>query len=621
LGLKTTDIDAPDEILELVSELVKDGEQAQKHYHLIAERNENWAEGRQFVDIAQRSQTLADLDWHPDLPKICQNHLRNLVNTYSARLMEDRPDATAWPTSNDPAAVASAEIGRKFIDYHGREIQLDQLMDDVGRIGTIHAIAGFKICFNPAADRVEWEPVSIYDFLLDPAATSYMDAKWVVFRTHVDPYQAQAELSGAGIDEEPPVEAYRVNGSEEVDGTEVLEIWHKPTARLPQGLFAKIIGRHVLDARPYPYVFRNLENPQGKPDAVLPLVYFKIDSKRGTPYADTWLSDVIGEQRLVNENEAFLYRIKKETAMVKMAVEDKSVVEQLTSGSQLIISPSGLGANGYMAPPQINTLLFADRDYHFKRMYDLAGLNEQLVGVDSVKSGTSAKQLAYMNKLDGEKHARTKKSIEQMLINAWKLTLQLVQHYYLDERIMRIAADEGFATQAFKGADIQGISVNLQPRPGLARMAASTIAEAESDVAAGIRNPNEMAGIRETGFTEQAAVANTKRIVQLEIAGILRGAQPQVDPHLLAPVAAQEAQDIAALLASQGVAPELIQAVQAYAEAYRQLAQQKQQAQQAQQQPGPQPGQRQKAATKPEPVGAERKDQVAAQMKAEGAQI
>lgn len=620
MALRQTDITSHDDVRELASELLKDGESGQISYHVIAERNENWAEGRQFVDIGQRSQTIVDLDWHPDLPKIVQNHLRNLVNTYSARLMEDRPDATAWPTSNEPRSRASAEIARRFIEYFAKEIQLDQLMDDQARIGTIHAVAGFKICYSPAADRVEWSPVSIYDFLIDPSAKDYRDAKWVLFRTHVDPYQAEAELRAAGIEDDPPVQSVKVNGQEEVDATEVIEVWHKPNARLPEGLFAKLIGKHVLAAKPYPYTFANLENPSAPPESVLPLVYFKIDSKRGTPYADTWLSDVIGEQRLLNENEAMLHRIKKETAMVKMAVEDKAVLQQLTNNSQVLVSQGGLAANGYMAPPQINSLLFADRDFHFKRMFELAGLNEQLAGVENIKSGTSAKHLAYLNKLDSQKHSRTRKSIEQMLINAWKLTLQLVQHYYLDERIMRITADEGFSTLAFKGADIQGITIDLQPAPGLNRMAASQIAEAEADVEAGIRQPGEIAGIRESGFAEPAAVANTKRIVRLEIAAMLKGAPaPQIDPFLLAPVAAQEALDVAALLRDQGIAPELIQAVQAYGEAYKQFAQQQAAAQQ-QQQP-PQKGGKGKKATAPKPIGAEAKDQVAAQMRAEGAQL
>lgn len=618
MGLIETDIKNQDDVRFLVEELTKVGTEAQRRFHLVAERNELWVSGEQFADINVHSQTIVDLDWKTDLPKIVQNHLRNLLNTYKARITADRPDATAWPTNNTPEALASAEISRKFMEYFAKEIQMDTLVDEVVRIAALHGCGGFKICYNPAKAEVEWKPVSIFDFVVDPAANWTDDANWVVFRTHVDPYQARAEMQAAGIDEDPPIEMHKTNNQEEIEGTEVIELWHKPTPRLPQGLFAKMIGSHILDSRPFPYTFPNLENPQGKPQSVLPLVYFKIDQKRGTPYADTWLSDVISEQRLINENEAMLLRIKRETANVKLIVEDKAVVQQLNSNSQVIMSAGGLGANGFMAPPVINSLLFADRDHHFKRMYDIAGLNEQLVGVENIKSGSSAKQIAYLNELDGQKHKAATQSLEMMLIRAWKLTLQLVQYYYLDERLMRISADEGFATVAFKGADIQGVTVDLQPRPGLSRLAASRIAQAEDDVKAGIRSPGDLPGIRETGQLEPAAVSNTRRIVQMEIAQILRGAQARIDPSLIASVAAQEAQEVARLLVARGISPELLMAVQAFAQAYKQLAEQQQaQGQQAQAQPQPKvkPGQ------PSPPVGAAAKAVQAKKLKAEGAAV
>jgi hypothetical protein len=572
MALEKLNIANQDEVLDLVRELERSGEECAKRFKLVAERNEMFVHGDQFSDINPTSFAIEDA-WKPHLPRVTQNHLRNLVNTWKARLTKDRPSVTAWPTSTTPEARSSAIVAAKLIEYLEKEMQLDLIMDDVVRLGCMHGVAGFKITYNPTIDQVEWQRVSLFDFMVDPTKESYDDAQWCIFRAWIDKYEAKEELLASGIEDEPPTGVFRINDSEDREGVEVLEIWHKPTARIPEGLFCKVIGNHVLDARPYPYIFSNLENPtSGKQEAILPLVYFKVDYRRGYPYADTWLSDAIPEQRQINETEATLLRIRRETGNVKLVVPNNAIVQQINTNSQVIVSPDGNAGVGFLAPPVINNLLFADREYHFKRLYDIAGLNEQLVGVDSVKSGTSAKQIAYLTELDGMKHKGTAQSIETMLVRAWKLSLQLVQYYYINERVMRIAAESGFDTMAFRGADIQGITVDLSPRAGLERMPAAKAAQAEADAAAGLIPPQEGMERRTTGQSMSMVEAMTRRIIQMEVNQIMQGAQPEMDSSVEPAIAADEILRIRDLLLNQGSPKELVVLLTSYAEAYQQKA-------------------------------------------------
>jgi hypothetical protein len=560
-----------EDVIELVRELEKSGEDCFKKYKLIAERNELFVSGDQFQDIEPTQYQLADA-WKPHLPRVTQNHLRNLLNTWKARLTKDRPSVTAWPTSSNPSAVASAAVSKQLIDYLEKELQIDLLLDEVVKLSGMHSTAGFKIVYNPVSDRIDWNKLSVFDYLIDPTKETFDQADWCLFKTYVNKYDAIAELEAAGIDQPPPVETYRIGDSEEREGVLVLELWHKPTNRIPSGLFCKIIGSHVLDKRPYPYIFQNIEDPNGHKEAVLPIVLMKVDFKRGTPYADTWLSDAIPEQRQINETEATLLRIRRETGNIKLVVPNKSVVQQLNENTQYIISPDSTGVM-YVNPPVINSLLFADREYHFKRLYDIAGLNEQLVGVDNVKSGTSAKQIAYLSELDGMKHKGTAQSLETMLVRGWKLTLQLIQYYYINERVMRIASDAGgYETVAFRGADIQGITVDLAPRAGLERMAANRAAQVEMDGQAGLAQPAQVLEARKTGQSLGIAEKITRDAVKRDISTMLQGGTVQVDPSIIAPVAADELMNTFNLLISLGTPREQLYMIEQLAQAYFQKA-------------------------------------------------
>jgi hypothetical protein len=559
-------------VLEYTKELKEAGETCAKPFKLVAERNENFVSGMQYADINPTSFSIEDA-WRPHLPRTTQNHLRNLVNTYKSRITKDRPSVTAWPTSSDPVSVASAQVSAKLIEYLEKEMQIDLLLDNVVRLGTMHGSAGFKIVYNPSSDEIEWQAVSVFDFLIDPTAESFEDADWCIFTSWIDPYDAKEMMAEAGVDEDPPVGTYQVNDSEPREGVEVLEVWHKPTSRVPKGYFCKVIGSHAIDLQDYPYVFPNLESPtNGTTEALLPLVYFKVDYRRGYPYADTWLSDAIPEQRQINEVEATLLRLRRETGNIKLVVPNNAVVQQIGTNSQIIVSPEGSNSVGYVNPPVINSLLFQDREYHFKKLYDIAGLNEQLVGVENVKSGTSAKQIAYLSELDGMKHKGTSQSIESMLIRGWRLALGLIQHYYINERVMRIATDGGFDTVAFLGADIQGITVDLAPRAGLERQAAYRVAAAEEDAASGLIPPEAVLERRITASNVSAAETTARRLAEADVQVILSGGQPAFDASRDPVVAATEMDRLAALLAMANVAPEILQIIAQYAQAYRETA-------------------------------------------------
>lgn len=562
-----------DALLEILQDCESQGDACVKPFLVIAERNERFTHGDQFQDINPQSNTIEDA-WREHLPRTTQNHLRNLVNTWKARITKNRPSVSAWPTNATAEAQASARIAAKLIEYIEKEEQLDLKIDDCARIAAMHGTAGFKIIYNPDSQTVQWHRLSIQDYLIDPTVEGTDQAAWVIFRSYIDQYSAKKILENKGIDQAPQAETYRVNESEDRDGVQVKELWYRPSARLPDGLFLKVVSGHIVDRRPYPYLFQNLENPEAtQPESVLPIVTVRVDYKRGYQYGETWLSDAISEQRRINETEAALLAVVRATGNTKLISPTNTLVQQLNSTNQVIVLPEGNQGVGYLPPPQINSLLFSNREYHFKRLYDLAGLNEQLVGVENVGSGTSGRQLAYLAELDAMKHKGTTQSLESMLVRGWKLTLQLVQRYYIDTRIMRISAEWGYDTLSYRGADIQGITVDLEPRPGLERMPQAKATLAQEQAAQGLIAAPEALERQTTGQNETRVQTLTRRLIAEEIRALLQGAVVPADPALDPVQAAAEVDRIAELLGPRLPGPSL-DAVRTHAQAYRNLIQQ-----------------------------------------------
>jgi hypothetical protein len=577
-------VDDDTAILELFKEYSEEGKADAFNPLLIGERNEAWTDGHQFTDINPGTSTLEDA-WITGMPRLSQNYLRQLVNTFKARITQQRPSVGAFATNASPEAARAAEISSKLIDYLEKEMQIDTLIDNVVGIGTMHGTAGFKIIYSPDAQVVQWYPLSIEDYWIDGSTDNYESANWVIFKTFLDKFDAKKLYRDNNLPGSPPEEEFRpgVNQRNRI-GTPVYELWHKPTSRVPQGLYCKIIGTNVIDNMAFPYIMNSLENP-GQKVSTLPIVLYRTGYKRGSQYGTTWLTDAIPQQRQVNEVEAALVELRRKFSSVKLVVQNVQTAQAVTSGNQILISPD---VPQYMRPPEIPQLLFADRSYYVKNLYDVAGINDALVGT-APAGAASGRALAYLDELDSQKHGGTTKSLEAMLIRAWTLTLQLIQSYYKGERIMRITLDQGgYDTMAFQASDIEGVTVQLPPRSGKERFPQSKIAQIEADAAAGLVPQAQIPEARITASAVPMATQATKAAIQKDVQFIQQGAQPQVNPQLDPAAAVAELQSLHQLLLGK-VEERVLLGIEQLAEMYLQLLQPAPQGQAPQQPAAPVP--------------------------------
>jgi hypothetical protein len=561
-------------VLTLLEELRGQGERAVDTFAIKAQRNELYVQGKQYLDIDTRSGAIDDL---PPLagnaPQIHHNLLRNLVLTWTQRLTSARPSATAFPATAEAEDMLAADTASKLIEHMENEFQVDEMLFDIVELACSHGIGGIKVFYDPLTEKVVWEPISIFDFYIDPTNRT-SDAGWVVFRSFISEERAKVLYDAAGIKESPPVVEYTINELEAREGVEAYEIWYRPNSRIPKGLYAKIVGGSVVDQMDYPYMFNDLDRNKEEVAAKLPISLFHVNAVRGTCYGDTWMNDAVPLQRQINEIESVLTKLRRDTGGVRL-VAPGDVVDAWEDDNHMIRlnDPAKAQMIRWIPPPEVSGLLFEDRDRLEKRLYDIAGLNEMLVGVESAKSGTSAKQIAYLAQLDSMKHAGTARSIEAFLLRVWELTLNLIQRYYTYPRLVSIVGEDGkMLSMDFVGADVNGIDIRLEPRAGAERMHAQKAQNIVERAQQGLEDPASVPERSLTGVELTSEQSNKIEQINDQIEMVMAGQQSQPIEDLDPSLASQIISQTLSVLQRHGEAEEVLAMVQQLKQMYDEKA-------------------------------------------------
>ena len=573
-------------VLQLMEELYIRGIAARQQYLVKADRNERYVHGQQYQDINRLTGVLQDVPWQDYVPKVTVNILRNLVLTWTSRLLRNRPSVSAYPHNAEIADAQSAEAAAKLIEFFEHEVNIDDMMFMMVSAACAHGCGGVKIVYDPDADDVDWMPVTIFDFVMDPRENQE-DAEWVIFERFVAEYEGNLLLREAGISDKAATVQYTVGSSETREGVRVRELWYRPNPRVPKGLYALDVAGHCTSAMEYPYIFQRVEEPgQAERESFLPIAMFVVNPLRGTCWGDTWVNDAVPIQRQLNEVESTLTKLRRDTAGAKL-IAPGVVANAIDTGNQILKIDDPMQAQmlRYMEPPRINNLLFADRDIMNQRMYDLAGLNELMVGAEAAKSGQSAKTIAYLSELDSMKQAGTARSIERFLLDAWRKTLILVRNYYTEPRMLSIVGESNvLAQQSFIGTDIDGVGLRLEPREGIARYTAEKEEEVIQHAKMGIRDANEARTMVDTGSLENAEDQRQNKVMAEIVSMVLQGADPYVDETVDPFFAVDYLNQAIVVQETTGAKESTIMMLQQLLDVYMQLKAQAQQAEQQQQQ-------------------------------------
>lgn len=545
---------------DLVAEAKASWKQLAKPYLARAEFNERMMHGDQWSDIVNFE--LTDAEWPDFVTRSSRNLLRNLILTYAAKLTEDRPFVAAYPTS-PTSDIRKAEIATGVLRYYKEKLDWDDIMFQAAILCEVHGSVGFKTVWDPLGGTwIPGEPVideltgvpalnedgtevttpgrwsgelaievlSIFDFGTDGAQdVSRSDYVW--FSRHGSKYEARAMLKAAGYT--PDVidgieeESYNDIWGDPHTGVPITEYWHRPGFRFPDGLYVVMVGDHVVLAEDFPYDHRQI-----------PLSIAKIGDLRGSPFGSTHVNDAAPIQRSINKIVSALDRQAEMIAKIYLMAHG-TVVQAIEDGGAdhgmiPMNQPEWSQYTRYLEPPDRIAVLVSSLDDNTNALYAVFGLNELLTGTESMKSGTAAKSIAFLNKLDSMKMAGTSRSFNRVVKRVWQQAMALCAQYMPDEIFIEATDGTQVDIEMFRRSDFEGLDIRLEPASGLDAFSASGQESAMAQMQ--IQGPTPDLMDRAVHGLPNSRYQNADRksvmaLVEQAMAGQPVQADPNIDPN------------------------------------------------------------------------------------------
>lgn len=520
-----------EQILELLEEMQRIPKYVTARLLEQARINERITNGVAAINRTGNQYMVGRLPADDDGISAPQNIQSQLVKTFASLITKDRPSVYAVPTEKSLQAQSAAEVATKVIEYTEQEEEVQRKWHDIAVMASNHGTGLMKIYFDPTSQRTRWQPVSVFDVILEDRPNN-ADVEWCAIREFINQWDAEALLSEGEDEECEPAETEYEDGlGIKHKGVEKWEIWYKPCTRYPTGLFACVIGGKVVESMEYPYIFPDADG--GKDVALLPVVWWTVTQVRNSAFGTTWASDVSPlQQSLNNLNAKLLKNAKNSQSYLVMPASQGQANEGLDPVSQIIGMPAAAFTGGAAMPQWINPApvdqnQINERQFLIQQMYDSAGISPQSTGVATSQSGRA---LAYQAELDNTKQAATIKSLDDAIRNAWNLDLKQKQKFYTSIQKKLIGGDE----IVFTGADIAGVNVALEARSAREGQSSVKRDNIKADVAAGLAPPEDLLAMN-PGTDQQVSRQYSNVLIDQFLAGEDLSVTPDsINPQIFA---------------------------------------------------------------------------------------
>jgi hypothetical protein len=422
------------------------------------------------------------------VPRIHVNLFTGHVMTWSALLSASRPTVEAIASTSEPADTFRAQFAQQVIeeDAAGKVHEALQL-------AALGGTAGLKIVWLAGEQRISWAPISVHDFILDPKASDWSEAGWVIFEDHLDTDEAKELFEENGItDKEPAEKDYKNAAGDVLYGVERHEFWLRPTREYPEGLYACFVDGELVEEMAYPVVE---QDDSGKDRFPLPMSLVRVRLVRGSAYGMTNFTEAVPLQRAYNEAVARTQKLIRTTTNVHLKLPEELGPIDLTSTNEIRFKQAmfqAADAIEWTQPPQIPQAVFSQRDFFGTMMELVVGLNAVTAGRQGSAS-MSGRLAEHLVELDQNRNADCTRSLQKMVLEAYRLSLVLIRRYYDEQRQMRITNGDSVDVAMFSGADLQGVDVRLAPGSEMDTLPGVREQKEAERIASGVAGPNDLA--------------------------------------------------------------------------------------------------------------------------------
>lgn len=443
------------------------------------------------------------------VPRIAVNLYTGLHQTWTSLITADRPTVAAAPASEEPADTYRARLQQLIIEHIADEVEAAEKITDAVGLAGLGGTAGIKAIVKGEPAQLEWVPLSVHDFLIDPGMRDWRNSPWAIFEDHVSIEDAEELYKANNIDKKPSPTNYQNAAGDSMDGVVKYEFWFRPSSKFPRGFYACLIDDEVVELlEEYPILIEE----EGRLESLLPCALMTVRKQPGGVYGNTNFTDAVPLQRAYNENVSRAQKIVRTTSNVhlKVPTEIADVTGFDPTESTMIKFPSAkvdaANAIGYTTPPQISQALFELRDYFAQAM-------EQVVGLNSTTSGSQSRSLSgraieNLVELDKNRNADCTRSMQTMIEYLYRLSTVLVKQNYTDQRKAKMANEDVQTFFAFSGSDLDGADIRLEPASEIDTLATSREQIAAEKVGAGLANGGDVKRAqRQSGYGAGLAAA------------------------------------------------------------------------------------------------------------------
>lgn len=440
--------------------------------------------GRQYVFFNSQAHILQQIARAKGRVRSVDNIILPKWRRQVADLIRDDPQMVVVPNTNEDEDIKSAKIGTKALQYFWRTSRMKRKRRELA--GWIYATGnGFlddrwnprlgptqvdpasgKLVYLGDVDAGVWSPFEILVPSVFLGDTEIHRMSWIAkakWRT-LDYIRGMYEKKGALVTSEsipqPVMGADLVTGrvsgtNQRTEGAILIDLYHQPCVKYPNGLFITAANGIVLQVAEYPYSY-------------YPIEHFKDIDIPGVFWGRATLTDAVPLQVRWNKNINSLDEFNTVAAKGKLLTPRGAQIETLpddTHGEVVTYKPVLGHKPDWLQlksmPPTVELAMQATKI----SLEDLYSSHEVSRGTNKsdIRSGEMVSLLLEQDAFGKMlSHAVFEEALE-----AWgSRVLKRMQDGYESERMIKIVGrDNEFEVLAFKGADLNGntdVSVKRQ---------------------------------------------------------------------------------------------------------------------------------------------------------------
>ena len=417
--------------------------------------NLDFLEGRQYESISSSGEIEADGKRFFWQNRGVYNHIAPIMETRLAKLMKVDPVLRVIPASGDDKEMQNARLAEKILSGTFRKLQFRSTVENVTRWSELCGTGFYKVVWDgKAGDKIgvlsgedvfEGEvkivPVSPFEIYPDNLScenledlSSIIEAKAV----KTDEIYKKFGVKLTGKDTE--VIGADIKNSVLKDSVLLIEMYDKPTAENPNGVYAVVADNTLLYYGELPYT----NGKNGARD--FPYVMQKSCSVAGAFFGKSIIERLIPVQKAYNAVKNRKHEFLNRITMGVIAVEDGSVdIEDLEEEGlppgKIVVYRQGSKLPELMSENSLPDDFNKEEEKLTDEFVIVSGINDVASSKDSA-SVKSASALSILVEQDNERMTKVAEKIREAYVFVSVKVLRLYRQFLSGVRAIRSLDDE-----------------------------------------------------------------------------------------------------------------------------------------------------------------------------------